>query len=145
MSEFRWFSSLLAVLLIGLCWLGNALRGDPHLVTAFPFALCALAFPIAVYPALRQRARVRPCTVTALRHIGWGVVWPASIAFATFVAAFEGYRFIRPPISVVVFGFTVSLVLSMVVGWLFVNLCVLVVRNSGGNVPEHGREVDGAA
>ncbi len=130
MSQFRWFSALLAALLIGFCWLGNGLRGDPHLVSAFPLALCVLAFPLAIYPALRQRVRVRPCTVGALQRVGWGIVWPASIAFAIFVAAFVGYRFARPSIGGVMFSLAVTLLLSLVVGWLFVNACVLFVQRS---------------
>jgi hypothetical protein len=145
MNQFRWFSSLLAALLIGLCWVGNVLTGDPHLVATFPFALCALAFPVAIYPALRRRTRVRPCTVGALQRVGWGIVWPASIAFAVFVAAFVGYRFARPSIGGVMFSLAVTLLLSMVVGWLFVNVCVLFVQRSVGDSLRAERDQDGAA
>jgi hypothetical protein len=135
-SRFRWFSSLLAALLIGLCWLGNALKGDPHLVSVFPSAVSIIAFPLALCPALRLRARMHPADSAELRRVGWGVVWPASIAFAAFVVAFMAYRFGGFPASGLALAFGGTLVLSLLFGWLSVLLCVLLVRKSADGSTE---------
>ncbi len=120
----------MAALLIGLCWLGNALRGDPHLVSVFPSTVSILAFPLAIYPALRLRARMHPADSTGLRRVGWGIVWPASIGFAVFVAAFGAYRFGRFRAPELAMTFAGTLVVSLLFGWLSVLLCVLLVRKS---------------
>lgn len=127
MKSTRWFGLLLAMLLIGFCWVGNSVRGDGHLVSIFPWAVSLVIFPLVIYPGLRLQARTGQTTVAELRRAGWSIVWPAAIVFACFTTALSAVTFAHPAailLATVVGG---TLVGTTILGMLCAQLCALVI------------------
>ena len=122
MKPVYWFSALLASVLIGTYWLYNVLRGDPHLVSG-PGLVSLLVFPLAIYPAMLRRRTGVGVTPAGLRHTGWSVVWPASIAFGLFAMGYTAYRFGLRAIPLWLFALVGGVVGTVVVGGVFVLVC----------------------
>jgi hypothetical protein len=117
MHRARFYTVVLALLLIGQFWLFNRLEHDPHRLSIFPWLLGLLAVPVIIVLAVRQRAHSSgEATGGELRRFGWSVLWPASLAFGCFVAALSVVTFGPRPLPLVLFSFVAALGITLVVG-----------------------------
>jgi len=131
-SEY-WFSAFLAVLLILCSFVGNVVWGEPHRINIFPWLVALVAFPIAIYPAVRGRAKKGTVTHHQLRRTGWAIVWPAAVAFAVFTATLAAVKFARPSIRSLAITFAGTLLLTFGLGLACAEACgAIAVRRGGG-------------
>lgn len=80
----------LGALLSGFAVVGNLLRGDPHLVSAFPSWVPIAIAPLAVFLLARHR-RARGESAEAVRALGLRVGTVAGGLFALVLGAFTFY------------------------------------------------------
>ena len=117
MGHPRLYAVVMALLLIGQCWGFNWLARDPHLLSTFPSLVGLVAVPAVMFFAVRQRSRSSGgADHGALRQFGWSVLWPASLAFAFFVAALSEVKFGPGHFSLVLFAFATALATTLLVG-----------------------------
>jgi uncharacterized membrane protein YjgN (DUF898 family) len=117
MHPARFYTAVLAVLLIGQCWLFNLLAHDSHLLGVFPWLLGLVVVPFVILLAVRQRSHSSGgASASELRRFGWSVLWPASLAFGCFVAALSAVTFGPRPLPLVLFSFVAALGITLVVG-----------------------------
>jgi hypothetical protein len=117
MHRARFYTVVLALLLIGQFWLFNRLEHDPHRLSIFPWLIGLLAVPLIIVLAVRQRAHSSgDATGGELRRFGWSVLWPASLAFGCCVAALSAVTFGPRPLPIVLFSFVSALGITLMVG-----------------------------
>ena len=127
----RFYTVVLALLLIGQCWLFNPLEHDPHRLSVFPWLLGLAIVPVVMFLAARQYTRsFRAAKGSELRRFGWSVLWPASLAFACFVAVLFTVSFGRRGLPIVLFGFAAALAATILVGVGSTEVAALMVTRA---------------
>jgi hypothetical protein len=117
----------MALLLIGQCWVFNSLARDPHLLNAYPVLLALVIMVAVMFLAVRQRSHSSGGAGHGeLRRFGWSVLWPASLAFAPFVAALSAVRFGPGHFFLVLFAFAAALATTLVAGIASVELAAVI-------------------
>lgn len=113
----RFYTVVLTLLLIAQCWLFNVLARNFRVLGVFPWPLGLIVVPIVMFAAGRQKSRSSGgATPGALRRFGWSVLWPASLAFASFFAALSAFNFGPGHFWLVIFGFVAALSITLVLG-----------------------------
>jgi hypothetical protein len=114
----RFYAAVMALLLIAQCGLFNWLEHDPHHLSTFPWLLGLATVPVVMFLAVRQRLRSSGgAGGRELRRFGWSALWPASLAFALFVAALSAVYFGPSHLPVVLFSFVTALATTLLVGF----------------------------
>jgi hypothetical protein len=118
----------LAGLLIGLVlgiasWIGNAVRTNLGIISAFPDLLTLATVPLALYFFVRARVRIHGARdLRTVRKAGWSVVNTAGLVLGVFLASVAGFWFNQWDSAFIASTLVDALVVTVGVGYLSVEI-----------------------
>ena len=128
-DEFK-YSVILFAALIGFFVIGNLISSSPHTLSVFPWLIDFVAFPIVLYPAIRDISIRRfGASLTLYRGlwIGEAITRWAALLFGVFNACYSYFYFERGRLSLMIVIFLMTVLITWLMGLMCSFICILII------------------
>ena len=124
------YSLVLAAVLIGLFVIGNLISSSPHTLGVFPWLINLVAFPIVLYPAIRDisiRHYGASLTIYQGLWIGEAITRWAALLFGVFYACYSYFYFEHGRLWLLIAGFIMTVLTTWLIGLMCSFVCTFVI------------------